>query len=265
MSEIVLYKLENLVEGEVIKRPSQHIKSPYVADVVIKYKNAQDQEIEEDVLAHSISLGCCGMVDKGAKVMVKESNSNAGKCSHVVYLSVKENNVIVGIHSKVSEKIVEEALSRGILTKLQNIQSYKKEHAIYIKDLVDSRFDFTGIDKDGNQFIMEVKNVPLAENGVAYFPDGYRKSKKDPVSPRALKHINELILLKSMPNIRSIMCYVIQRDDVDSFKPSDVDVFYKDAFKRAVEAGVEIITLVVKWNSNGVATYVRDDLPILMD
>ena len=265
MSDIVLYKLEYLIEGEVIKRPSQYIKSPYVADVIIKYKNSYEKSIEEEVLAHSISLGCCGMVEKGARVMVKENSSSSGKCSHTVYLSIKENGIYVGIHSKISEKIVEEALSKSILTKLQNIQSYKKEQSIYIKDLVDSRFDFTGIDKDGVNFIMEVKNVPLAdENGIAYFPDGYRKSKNEPVSPRALKHLNELILLKSMSNVRCIMCYVIQRNDVVSFKPSDVDLFYKEAFKKAIETGVEIITLVVNWDNNGVATYVRDDLPILI-
>ena len=45
---------------------------------------------------------------------------------------------------------------------------------------------------------MEVKNVPLAKLNkstnemISFFPDGYRKSKKDVVSPRALKHIQEL-------------------------------------------------------------------------
>ena len=63
---------------------------------------------------------------------------------------------------------------------------------------------------------MEVKNVPLADyedvtakerakmdfsgrdfnSKVAYFPDGYRKKTTDPVSPRALKHIRELTLIK---------------------------------------------------------------------
>ena len=32
--------------------------------------------------------------------------------------------------------------------------------------------------------------------------------------------------------------------------------------KEAVDAGVEIITLVINWKSNGEAYFVRDDLPI---
>jgi DNA-binding sugar fermentation-stimulating protein len=58
------------------------------------------------------------------------------------------------------------------------------------------------------------------------------------------------------------MCYVIQRTDVNRFQPSIIDPEYRNAFKKAVESGVEIITMVVSWNRNGDATFIRDDLPI---
>ena len=58
------------------------------------------------------------------------------------------------------------------------------------------------------------------------------------------------------------MCYVIQRTDVNRFTPSIIDPEYKTAFNDAVASGVEIITMVVKWNENGVAEFVCDDLPI---
>jgi DNA-binding sugar fermentation-stimulating protein len=58
------------------------------------------------------------------------------------------------------------------------------------------------------------------------------------------------------------MCYVIQRNDVSSFQPSLIDPIYRQAFFEAVEAGVEIITLVVSWNMNGEAYFVTDKLPI---
>jgi DNA-binding sugar fermentation-stimulating protein len=60
------------------------------------------------------------------------------------------------------------------------------------------------------------------------------------------------------------MCYVIQRTDVNRFTASKIDKQYKDAFHKAIESGVEIITMVVKWNSTGKAEFVRDDLPIQM-
>jgi len=58
------------------------------------------------------------------------------------------------------------------------------------------------------------------------------------------------------------MCYVIQRTDVKSFQPSIIDPEYREAFKFALEGGVEIITLVVKWTREGEAYFIRDDLPI---
>jgi DNA-binding sugar fermentation-stimulating protein len=142
--------------------------------------------------------------------------------------------------------------------------------------------DFSGIDENGMRFIMEVKNVPLADyeditakdrkkkcyddrdvnSKVAYFPDGYRKKSTEPISPRALKHIQELTLIKKESITRCIMCYVIQRSDVSCFQPSIIDPCYRQAVKEGIEAGVEIITLVVRWTREGEAYFVRDDLPI---
>jgi DNA-binding sugar fermentation-stimulating protein len=80
------------------------------------------------------------------------------------------------------------------------------------------------------------------------------------VSPRALKHIKELTLIKKESKTRCIMCYVIQRTDVDRFQPSIIDPQYREAVKLAVEEGVEIITLVVEWTKQGEAYFVKDDL-----
>ena len=250
----MLLKIDNLVEGQVVKRPSKHVKSPYVADVKCG---------EDDILGHAPTLGCCGLSDTGATILMSPSSS--AKCSHTIYLAVSEDQII-GIHPKLAEKLAENALTNNCLTKLQNVKSYRKETKIYIPDCVDSRFDFSGIDKDGVPFIMEVKNVSLTDQSrIAVFPVGNRKKSKDPVSPRALKHTRELTLLrKDKENIRCIMCYVIQRTDVEAFQTSDLDIEYKEAVRLAHEAGVEIITLVVEWNRNGEARFVRDDLPFIL-
>ena len=276
MTEL-LYKLDNLVEGEVIKRPSLHIKTPYVADIKIV-------DTEEMTLGHTASLGCCGLSDTGAHVLMSQINGK-GKCKYRVFLSIlheRENEIIVGINPLLAETLVENALKLNLLSRLKNIKRYRKQTKIYAEGLVDSRFDFTGIDETGIPFIMEVKNVPLADyedmtakdrkkmdftgrhvnSKVAYFPDGYRKKSAEPVSPRALKHINELSLIKSMSKTRCIMCYVIQRTDVDRFQPSIIDPAYRNAFEYAINNGVEVITMVVGWNSCGEAYFVRDDLPI---
>ena len=280
----LILKLNDLIEGEVIKRPSRFIKTPYVAD--IKICSTSDM-----ILGHTASLGCCGLADVGASILMgpvpKTKKSNKVCCEYRVYLSIireRDTEMIVGINPKLAEVLTESALKNNLLSKLMNVKSYRKETKIYAEGLVDSRFDFTGIDQNGVSFIMEVKNVPLADyedvtskerkkmcfddrdinSKVAYFPDGYRKKTTDPVSPRALKHINELALIKRMSKVRCIMCYVIQRTDVDRFQPSIIDPEYREAFKEAVKSGVEIITMVVQWTREGEAYFIKDDLFINM-
>ena len=295
----MLMKINNLLEGQVMKRPSKVIKSPYVADVLYD---------DSEILAHSASLGCCGLADIGANILMtkqevktkkNKKNKQEGegeneaqiekqnkKCEYRIYLSVKMEKgqeQIIGIYPKLAEQLVENALKNNYLSKLKNVDEYRRETAIFIDGVVDSRFDFSGIDENGMRFIMEVKNVPLADyedvnakerktknydnydvnSKIAYFPDGYRKKTNDTISPRALKHIKELMALKNMyENTRCLMCYVIQRTDVASFQPSVIDPQYREAFYEARRNGVEIITLVVGWNRNGEAFFVRDDLPI---
>ena len=280
-----MLKLENLIEGTVIKRPSSYIKTPYVADII-------PINSDSSILGHTASLGCCGLADVGASILmapVPKNKKKDGKlhCEYRVYLSIlketaKEKEIIIGIHPKLAEDLTESAIKNNLLNRLQNVKSYKRETAIYVEGKVDSRFDFTGIDCDGVPFIMEIKNVPLADyeditskdrkkkcyddrlydSKVAYFPDGYRKKVVDTVSPRALKHIKELTLIKRESITRCIMCYVIQRTDVESFQPSIIDPEYREAFKEAVKSGVEIITLVVQWTREGEAYFIKDNLLI---
>jgi DNA-binding sugar fermentation-stimulating protein len=279
-----MLKINNLIEGSVIKRPSAYIKTPYVADIIPI--NAVDS-----ILGHTASLGCCGLADVGATILMapvpktKKNNDNKLHCEYRVYLSLireRGNEIIVGIYPKLAEELTESAIKNNLLNVLQNVRTYKRETPIYVEGKVDSRFDFTGIDCNGIPFIMEVKNVPLADyeditakdrknkcydnreqnSKVAYFPDGYRKKSTDTVSPRALKHIQELTLIKRESKTRCIMCYVIQRTDVSSFQPSIIDTEYRTAFYEAMNAGVEIITLVVQWTRAGEAYFVRDNLTI---
>jgi DNA-binding sugar fermentation-stimulating protein len=284
-----LLTLNNIIEGTVVKRPSAFIKTPYVADVKI-------ENVTDSILAHTASLGCCGLADINATILmapmpIPKNKNNKQKCQYRVYLSVfkdelREKEVIVGIHPKLAEDLVENALQKNYLSILKNVRSYKRETTLYLEGKVDSRFDFTGMDNNGCPFIMEVKNVPLADyedvckkdrkkydftsrdfnSKVAYFPDGYRKKSTDTVSPRALKHIQELTFIKKQSRTRCIMCYVIQRTDVHCFTASIIDQEYKNAFNNDINSGVEIITLVVKWNkesNNAVAEFICDNLPIV--
>ena len=282
-----LHKLNDLVYVKVIARPSKVCKTPYVADIELDNGSI--------VQAHCASLGCCGLCEKDCYVYASPMKSNCIQskskvCSYKIYLAqfceekvikdqITTNTQLIGIDPKLAETLVENALTQNYLKTLTHIKTYKREVC-----LLNSRFDFAGIDEHGKYFVLEVKNVPLADyadvsstdrkkmikNGdfaniainqkISYFPDGYRKKKDALVSERALKHINELALIKRMSKTRCIMCYVIQRTDVDRFQPSIIDPEYREAFKEAVKSGVEIITMVVQWTREGEAYFIKDDL-----
>ena len=272
-----LYKFDKVYTATVVKRPSKICKTPYVADITL-----QDDEANEEHMAHSACLGCCGMVDAGQKVIMTDSTNTKNKCKYRIMLAKtieRGNTNIIGVNPKVAEDLVEIALKNNYISSLKNVHNYVRE-----KKMLNSRFDYFGVDSENKEFVMEVKNVPLADyvdclakekkgldfssydinSKIAYFPDGYRKKQKDTVSPRALKHITELTEIANDPNknTRTIMCYVVQRGDVSSFQASNVDPIYKTAFKTAQESGVEIIVLQIGWSEDGTAHLISDNLPI---
>jgi sugar fermentation stimulation protein A len=285
----MLHKLNDLIYVKIVSRPSKVCKTPYVADI----------ELEDGTIvqAHCASLGCCGLCEKDCYVYASPMKSNCAQskskvCSYKIYLAhfyeekviserVIINNQLIGIDPKLAETLVENALTQNYLKTLTHIKTYKREVC-----LLNSRFDFAGIDEHGKYFVLEVKNVPLADyadvssverkkmikNGdfanvdinkkISYFPDGYRKKKGEVVSERALKHINELAEISHSKIIRPIICFVIQRTDVSSFQASLLDPIYKAAFNDAISQGVEVIVLVVSWNAQGEASFVTCELPV---
>lgn len=270
--ENLLFKM-NLCEGTIIKRPSQFCKTPYVADVLIN---------NNSILGHSPSLGCCGLADKEATILLSTLPEKKNQtCSHRIELAIqeeKENKIYIGINPKLGETIVDECLKRDFILNL-----YTKRYQREVKFL-NSRFDFAGIDSNEKPFVLEVKNVPLADyvdvpkkekknykslieskkwdEKIAYFPDGYRKNSKSVVSPRALKHIQELEELAKSGKIRAILCFVIQRNDVKHFQTSNIDLIYKEAVYKAWQNGVEIKTVQVEWRENGECFFIKNNLPI---
>lgn len=279
---MALYKLNDLEKVLIVSRPSKVCKTPYVADIQLS-----DGSI---VQAHSASLGCCGLCEKGCYVYASPMKSNCPQsqskvCTYKIYLAeVYEsktidnidyiNHQLIGIDPKLAETLTEKALVNNCFPTLANVKQYKRE----VK-FENSRFDFHGIDENDKEFILEVKNVPLCDyadvcdkekktlekqgafnnikfnDKISYFPDGYRKKKGDVVSERALKHINELKDLHISKNVRSIICFVVQRTDSGSFQASNLDPTYQKAFYDAIREGVEVIVLVVKWDVNGNASY----------
>ena len=262
----------DLVTGTITKRPSKVCKSPYVADMALTEK--------QEVLVHSPSLGCSGLTDSDSFVFVSPINTQGTRCTHRIEFSkVTENwedrtyDTVVCTNPSVAEKVIEHLLKNNLLKCLQT--SGQEDNVKGQVTIGDSRFDFTGIDSNGVEFIAEVKAVPSAgphgpldkkdkvkmvkegryytkhpKEKIGFFPDGYIKPKdvgKKPQSERANKHILELTNIKENSNKRTIMFYVIQRDDVISFDISQLDTIYRENVKKAQESGVELYAIQMKW------------------
>ena len=71
-----------------------------------------------------------------------------------------------------------------------------------------------------------------------------------------------LLQFKKERNIRTILCFVIQREDVTSFQPSNIDPIYKTAVTEAYHDGVEIKAIQVNWKIDGSVTIINDNLQI---
>lgn len=259
-----IYILPELYKALVISRPSKICKSPYLADV--KIFDEHENTIEENVMAHSPALGCCGLITKDVYVLCTKSLSIKNKSKYVINHVFNEYNCIVGVNPMLANPIVKSMLINNKIDEFQNISGLLSEVTVG-----DSRFDYSFFNECGQKVYLEVKNVPLADvvdvsakekkkmdlssydksKKIAIFPDGYRKNKSEPISERALKHVNHLFLIhKENPDIICALVFLIQRNDVSYFKPSSLDPIYKKAVYDAFDLGVKILPICVEWIDN---------------
>jgi DNA-binding sugar fermentation-stimulating protein len=256
-----------LVKAKVLSRPSKKIKSPYLADILID---------DKEYICHSAPLGCSGHIIEGSIVWVLEKEKSKAHSSHEIYL-IEENGTLIGCHPLVANKIAHQLLKRQLI--LPNIKSIVSENTIN-----DCRFDFIA-KCDEKMSIIEVKSVPIADyfdgtskevqeylkefsqesqlEKIAIFPycttSGKRKLSKEPLSERALKHVESLTNLST--TYKCVLLFIVQRNDVSKFCITKLDPIYKDACKKALESGVIIKAISVKWDTQH--CYYEKDLEIV--
>ncbi|GAB4336633.1 MAG: DNA/RNA nuclease SfsA [Calditrichia bacterium] len=169
----------------------------------------------------------------GSPVYLSRSDNPKRKLKYTLEI-IDVNGVLVGIHTGHPNKLVEEAILNGVISELQGYTEIRRE----IKYGQNSRVDLL-LQGDGlKDCFVEVKNVTLAENGVALFPDA--------VTVRGQKHLNELMEMVQK-GFRAAMVFVIQRSDVNSFSPAySIDPEYGRLLKLALENSVEVVAYQAK-------------------
>ena len=187
----------------VLCRPSQIVKSPYVADLRTspfetssnpfasfigsegmttgKEKTERKKKIDTIVtelkkggseLAHAPSLDCAGMLVMGSNCYVTKNSGATTKTAYTIQLceeerGPKESNALVGYHPALAEKIAKSILQKGLLRDeigdFENIASQRT--------FKNSRVDFVIEGKDNTLTLLEVKNVVGAEYEEGSVPD----------------------------------------------------------------------------------------------
>ena len=182
----------------------------------------------EVVIAHCTNTGSMmGCKEPGSEVYISRSDNQNRKLLYTWEL-IRADNTWVGINTMHPNKLVPEAVTAGVIEELCGFDNIRRE----VKVSAHSRLDLCLESGNGNCFV-EVKNVTLAVNGAAAFPDA--------VSERGTKHLKELMRLKRQGH-RAAIVFVIQRGDCDSFRPADeIDQEYGRWLRRAINAGVEAL------------------------
>ena len=187
----------------------------------------------EFVTAHCTNTGSMmGCKSPGSAVYISRSDNGNRKLAYTWEL-IQANSAWVGINTMHPNRLVAEAVQAGVIRELCGYQAVRRE----VKVSAHSRLDLCLDGTNGCCFV-EVKNVTLAIDGAAAFPDA--------VSERATKHLKELMRLK-LKGHRAALVFVIQRDDCDHFRPADeIDPEYGRWLRRASKAGVEVLPYVAK-------------------
>jgi DNA-binding sugar fermentation-stimulating protein len=164
--------------------------------------------------------------------------------------SDSEGIYYVGIHPMVSQ-----AVASKLLDKVVSGLTWKSE--VSIND--HTRLDFVGTGPDGKKTYVEVKNamigVPtkLRSKRRAVFPEGFRKSLNDTVSPRAVKHAETLAELMKMGDTAGCyLVFIIPRNDCcDGLELNKLDPIYCEAVTKAFIAGVKVRVFGLEFNLDG--------------
>ena len=245
-----LYTLPTLVKATVLHRPSKHIKSPYVADIVL--------EDGTEALCHTPGLGCSGLVstDRTIYVSTSKATSKTSYTAQMAECSDTEGVYYVGIHPMVSQSIASTLLHR-----ISTMVVWKSE--VKISD--HTRLDFVGTTSTGKKFYVEVKNAMISHstearcNRFAIFPEGYRKSTSEPISPRAVKHAETLADLMKLPDTEAAyLLFLVPRNDCSGLELNKLDTIYCKAVSDAILAGVIIKVFGVEFKKDGTVAFYKE-------
>lgn len=185
----------------------------------------------EIVTAHCTNTGSMmGCKEPGSVVYISRSDKKGRRLLYTWEI-IEVDRSWVGINTMHPNRLVAEAIASGTIPELQGYDNVRRE----VVTRQGTRLDLCLEGSNGSCFV-EVKNVTLAVDGAAAFPDA--------VSERGTRHLKELMWLRRKGH-RGAVVFVIQRTDCRIFRPADeIDSEYGRWLRRAIKAGVEALPYV---------------------
>jgi sugar fermentation stimulation protein A len=236
-----------LVKGTLIKRYKR-----FLADV--------ETESGDEITIHCPNTGAMtGCAEPGYTVYYSTSDNPKRKYPNTFELAQNHLGHFIGINTIKANKVVVEAINKGLLPTLNNYDTlatevkYGNENSRIDILLTDNASDGSSVNtiSENNSAkpncYVEVKSTTLLldeETGLGAFPDA--------VTTRGQKHIRELVEMIQQGH-RGVLVFLVQHTGIESVKVADtVDAKYADELKKAFLAGLEIIVLHTKIDVDGI-------------
>ncbi len=173
---------------------------------------------------------------RGARVYLIPVQSETRKTQYNLVL-VDHQGTLVSVDSNVPNKVVREAVDRGIIEPFKEFRVKKAEYTFG-----ESRLDFL-LESDSGKLLLEVKSCTLIRDGVALFPDAPTK--------RGSRHLRTLT--RGLTQGRSAVFFLIQRSDANRFMPNmETDPDFAANLKEANREGVEVYAYSSRVDFEGV-------------
>jgi sugar fermentation stimulation protein A len=207
----------------------------------------------EIITAHTANTGAMsGCSEPGSRVWLSLSDNPKRKYPHSWEIVEVAPGVLCGINTLLSNHLVSEAIAAGRIAELSAYANIRREVAYGSER---SRIDLLlepSASLNKPPCYVEVKNVTLANNGVAMFPDA--------VTARGTKHLRELMGVVAQ-GARAVIFYCVQRNDCNEFRPADaIDSEYGETLREALSKGVEAVAYHADVEVTGIS--LRMPLPV---
>lgn len=153
--------------------------------------------------------------------------AKVNKLTHGLELTQSPQGELAGVNTQIPNRLIKEALINKQIDQIKDYDEIIPEFTIG-----KSKLDFLLKGKKISDCFIEVKNCSGKAQDTAFFPDTR--------SDRAVKHLEELIDLKQKGH-RTILIFLVQRNDVKNFRPGDeYHPEYGQLLRQALKLGIEI-------------------------